>query len=327
MAQQSFGASGAAPGIKVITMPATPIGIIHSGSAGNHFHDKQIRAFINGMALAGCSVANGNVNAPDLVPLWGDNNATTMRNNAHNLIHGARGARVLLAAGGTRCAEQVALELPGTAVQAVFTSVDDSFAPGPNMTGICAHTSNLDPTRLSLLNLLGRGARIGVLANTSRSNWAPLLATLTATAGTLHVNLDPQDPQIAPATIANTFQRWATPGATRADAVLVSADPFFNNHRKEIVDAAADQSLPAIYQWREFVELGGLMSYGPRLTDAYKLAGTYVAKILSGGPGTSATLPVAKLDTFELVINLGTASALGITIPNALLSCADEVIE
>jgi putative ABC transport system substrate-binding protein len=69
------------------------------------------------------------------------------------------------------------------------------------------------------------------------------------------------------------------------------------------------------------------MSYGPRLTDAYKLAGTYVAKILNGGPGTAATLPVAPLDAFELVINLGTASALGIPIPNTLLSSADEVIE
>jgi putative ABC transport system substrate-binding protein len=300
------------------------MGIIHSGSPGNHFHDKQIRAFVNSLDLAGHSVAKGNINAPDLVPLWGDNNAATMRGHARNLIH-TRGVQVLLAAGGTSCAEQVKSEVSGTAVQVVFTSVDDSFVPGPNMAGICAHTSNLDPTRLSLLNTLGLGANIGVLANTSRSNWAPLLAILTTTAGALRVRLDPQDPQIAPATIANTFQRWATPG-TKANAVLVTADPFFNNHRKEIVDAAADQSIPAIYQWREFVVLGGLMSYGPRLTDAYKLAGTYVAKILSGS-ATAATLPVAPLDTFELVINLGTASALGITIPNTLLSSADEVIE
>jgi hypothetical protein len=123
------------------------MGIIHSGSSGNHFHDKQIRAFVSGLALAGYSVGNGNINAPDLVPLWGNNSPATMRGHAHTLVQGARGAQVLLAAGGTSCAEQVIPEIAGTNVQAVFTSVDDSFVPGPNMTGICAHTSKLDPKR------------------------------------------------------------------------------------------------------------------------------------------------------------------------------------
>jgi putative tryptophan/tyrosine transport system substrate-binding protein len=111
----------------------------------------------------------------------------------------------------------------------------------------------------------------------------------------------------------------------RPDGLVVGADPFFTTRRREIVALAARHSIPAIYEWREFVEAGGLMSYGASLKDAYRQIGVYAGRILRGAKPVD--LPVIRPTKFEFVINLKTSKALGLAVPASMQLLADDVIE
>jgi putative ABC transport system substrate-binding protein len=122
------------------------------------------------------------------------------------------------------------------------------------------------------------------------------------------------------------FQRaFSDMARARAGALTVRPAPMFMSERRRLVDLAAENRLPTVYPWRDFVDAGGLMAYGPNLADLYRRAATYVDKILKGAK--PADLPIEQPSKFELVINLKTAKALGLTIPQSLLLRADEVIQ
>ena len=193
--------------------------------------------------------------------------------------------------------------------------------PGGNLTGLAFENQALTTRRLEMLKeALPRVSRVAVL-------WDP---TVGGASGYQHAETAARALQLrlqilavrGPADLESAFKP-ATTG--RAEALLVLASPFLNGNRQTVVESAARRHLPATYESRDFVEIGGLMSYGPSFPDMYRRAATYVDKILKGAK--PADLPVEQATKFELVINLKTAKALGLTVPPSLLQRADRVIE
>ena len=194
--------------------------------------------------------------------------------------------------------------------------------PGGNATGIYLFTAALEPKKLELLHeLVPKAVVIGVLVNPRNPNVESVSTGLQTAARTLGlqtyvVNADTQ---------REVGAAFATFVEQRIGALVVAADPFFNSQRAELVALAARHAIPAIYEWREFAAAGGLMSYGTIISDAYRQAGVYAGRILKGEK--PANLPVVQPTKFEFVINLKTAKALHLEIPDKLLAIADEVIE
>jgi putative tryptophan/tyrosine transport system substrate-binding protein len=194
--------------------------------------------------------------------------------------------------------------------------------PGGNITGFSIMAPDLEPKRLELLSeLVPQAGVIALLADPSNPNIGRMIRDVQEAAREKGVQL-----QILNASSESEIDTaFASLVRDHAGALVVGADPFFGSWREQLVALASRHAVPAIYFWREFVVAGGLISYGPSLTDTWRQAGIYAGRILKGEK--PADLPVQQPTTFELVVNLKTAKALGLTVPPSILARADEVIE
>jgi putative ABC transport system substrate-binding protein len=194
--------------------------------------------------------------------------------------------------------------------------------PGGNVTGINIFTASLDPKRLGLLHdLVPSAETIGFLAHTSFPPSADQIRNAEQAARAIgvriHVLRADNDREIDAA--FDVFAR------ERIRALALASSPYFDTRRKQIIALAARNALPAMYHFREYPQDGGLISYGIDIVDAYRQIGLYAGQILKGAK--PADLPILQPTRFDLVINLKTAKALGLTIPPGILAIADEVIE
>jgi ABC-type uncharacterized transport system substrate-binding protein len=213
----------------------------------------------------------------------------------------------------------------------VFTGLNDPVAagfvaslarPGGNLTGPSLMSTELMPKRFELLSELVPQARvIALLVNPSNPTSELMIRDLQEAARVKGVQLP-----ILKASTENEIDAASEALVhMRADALLVGADAFFNSRREQLVALAARHAIPAMYEWRGFAVAGGLISYGTSIKGLWRQAGIYTGRILKGEK--PADLPVQQPTTFELVVNLNTAKALGLTLPPAILARADEVIE
>jgi putative tryptophan/tyrosine transport system substrate-binding protein len=244
---------------------------------------------------------------------------------AAELVHLGVDIIVLAGPAGIRPAKEATNRIPIVMANdndPVGSGVIASLArPGGNITGLSNLAPEIGGKRLELLKeIVPRLSRVAVLGTSSTSGTAQVLKEMELAAALSKVQLQYVD--VGSPTETETAFREA--GKGRADAVLVLQGGVFNSQRKQIAALAVKSKLPAIYHAPEYVEDGGLMSYGVSVTDLYRRAATYVDKILKGAK--PADLPIEQPTKFELVINLKTAKQIGLTIPPNVLARADRVI-
>jgi putative ABC transport system substrate-binding protein len=240
-----------------------------------------------------------------------------------------RKVALILAAGGSEPA--IVAKAATTTIPIVFVSAADPIKagivaslnrPGGNVTGVSLLGSALEAKRLGLLHeIVPDATSIGVLVNPKYPDADLELQELQEAATVIKRQIN----VVRASTVSEIDTAVATVAQQGVGALLITQDAFLNSRHEQLVSLAALHKLPAIYDQREFAEIGGLISYGTRFADGYRQAGVYVGKILKGtNPGD---LPVVQPTKFDLVINLKTAKTLGLTIQPTLLARADDVIE
>jgi putative ABC transport system substrate-binding protein len=315
-------ASGAWPlGMQAQQHTVPVIGFMSSRSAADSAY--LVAAFQKGLAEGGV-VERENVRVDYR---WAEGRYERLDSFANDFV--ARKVAVIVAVGGTPSA---------TAAKAATSSIPIVFSVGPdpvslgltssfnrpdrNATGITLLTTQMEAKRLGLVHELAPNAStIAVLVNpnnpASRNQQREIeqaAASINRRALVLHVSSERE-----------LLSAFAAIVQNQAGALLVCADPFFDTQQGQLLQFAARQRLPALYQFREYAAAGGLASYGISLTDTYRQVGLYAARVLKGAkPGD---LPILQPTKFELVLNLKTTKELGLTIPPTLLARADEVIE
>jgi putative tryptophan/tyrosine transport system substrate-binding protein len=302
--------------------PAIPvIGYLSSGSAAEFA--PLVAAFRQGLGESGF-VEGRNV---AIEYRWAEDHFDRLPAMAADLV--GRGVVVIAATGGVQPA--LAAKAATGTIPIVFTGGSDPVGvglvgslsrPGGNATGTTNLSATLDAKRLQLLReLVPTATIIAVLMNPGNTSAGAALRNLEEAARALGLRI-----HVANVNNERDFEpAFATFAQQGVRALLVAADPLFTNRRDQLVALAARYAVPASFSFREFVAAGGLMSYGPSITDGYRQAGVYTGRVLKGEK--PADLPVIQPTKFDLTINLKTAKALGLTVPLTLQYAADEVVE
>jgi putative tryptophan/tyrosine transport system substrate-binding protein len=259
---------------------------------------------------------------------WAENQLDRLPTLAADLVR--RRVAVIVATGGT--APAVAAKAATTTIPIVFTVPEDPVQlglvaslsrPGGNLTGVNLFVGELVPKRLELLRqLVPAMTRVAVLVNPAYPARAELQVREAESAGRA-MGLQIQIFSAGSGPEINTV--FASLARERPDALFVNPDPFFVARRVQLATLAARLAIPTSFSVRDPVDVGGLMSYGTNILDAYRQAGVYTGRVLKGAK--PADLPIVQSSKFELVINAQTAFMLGLTVPASLLTVADEVIE
>ena len=303
--------------------PVSLVGYLYAGPAEG-FAFRQV-AFRKGLAetdyFEGCNVA--------IETHWARNESFRLADLADELV--GRGVAVLVASGNAQAV--LAAKAATTTIPIVFGLAADPVEiglvsgldhPGGNITGVTSIRVEIGSKPLGLLrDLLPRANRVAMLINPNddahvvKSTIEDALGAAIITGQKIEV--------FYACNVGDIDTAFASLVEKRSEVLLVSPSGFFSSHRTQIVAQAAQHRIPALYFERDYAELGGLMSYGANVPEQYRQLGIYAGRILNGKkPGD---LPVMKTTRFELVINLKTAKALGLTIPETLLATADEVIQ
>jgi len=301
--------------------PAMPVvGFLDAGSATER--TQQVAAFQKGLAEGGYQEGQ-NVR---LEFAWAEGQYGRFGELAADLVR--RGANVIAVPGSGGGAVAAKTAAPSTAIVFGTTGnpVEEGLVaslnrPNGNATGVNFLVREIIPKRMQLLReLVPNAKRIALLVNpTDAENYESNLRDVRAAADGRQILVHEV------ATGRDIDEAFAEMARENADALFVAPGTFFNTRRVQLTVLTARRALPAIFTTRAYPEVGGLMSYGTDVLDAFRQIGVYTARILKGAK--PADLPVQQSTKFELVINLNTARALGFTIPAALLALADEVIE
>jgi putative tryptophan/tyrosine transport system substrate-binding protein len=316
------GAAAAWPLTARAQQPAMPvIGYMHGGTR-DYETLRHADAFRQGLRETGY-IEDQNIT---IEYTWAQDHDERLPGLAADLV---RRKATMIAAAGTPAA--LAAKAATAVIPIVFETAGDPVTlglvaslnqPGRNVTGVTQLSSELVSKRLGLLHDLIPAAKIiGLLVNPKDPRVGTQSSDMQEAARALGLQIH----ILNASTEAEIDAAFAGLVQVRAGALIVGTGTFFNVRREQLVALAARHKVPVIYQYRLFVAAGGLMSYGASLTDSYRLAGVYAGRVLKGEK--PADLPVARPTKFELVINLKTANALGLTIAPGVLAIADEVIE
>ena len=301
------------------TMPV--IGFVNAASSKGY--ERSLSAFLEGLSEAGYVDGHNVV----IEYRWAEGRSDRIPAMVADLVHrqvaviAATSTPAALAAKAATTTIPIVFEMGGDPIQ--LGLVPSLNRPGGNVTGVTQLNVEVAPKRLQLLHeMIPTASVVALLINPGNPSVAePQLSQMLSAARTLGLEL-----HVLNASTEHDFDEvFAKLSQLRAGGLVIEADPFFISRNDQLAALTVRHAVPAIFQFRAFAAAGGLMSYGGSLTDSYRLAGVYTGRILKGEK--PADLPVQQVAKVDLVINMKTAKALGLTVPLPLLGRADEVIE